>query len=656
MADNDNDEYNDHVLEQLEALETSLVRPRQTRLATRVLPELMLNKAMTLKQQLQASRDTTISVVIEAPSRAWVEPLATAAKRLGSWKFVLTCTEPEKARYRNELPSDQAIQTLAAGGRTLGISQAPHAYLPPALVASADLYLVIKNPDDELIRAAIKLVTGRQPRSMPEGIADGLDYADICAALRLGSSAKACVERLAAAAQAKTASDPNLADVPELEKLNGYGPAMSWAQGVVADLAAWRRGELDFSAIERSVVLASPPGMGKSTLIRSLAKTARIPLIATSMSEWFANGPGYLDSVIKQIDQTFAQAAAVAPSIVFIDECEGIPNRGNLDGDRSAAWWMPVVGHLLLKLDSAASGLSSKVIIVGATNHPEKLDPALVRPGRLSKIIHIEPPDAEALNGILHQHLGQDLAGEDLRHVAMLGVGSTGADVTGWIKGARSVARQENRPVTIQDLINQVAPPDTRSPALLRRIAVHEAAHAVVSHVLHEGSVTGVSIIARQGQNGGHTAMVFNEDAVLSREDIEKLATINLAGRCGEQSILGSISTGAGGGEKSDLATATYFLALIHTSFGMGGHLLHRAAPQNVSQLLSFDPVLAKTVEADLQRVYASSLQIVEANRLVVEAVAEALLQFRHLSGPQFAAIFRGISKTTRKIAGGRHG
>src|SRR5690606_24066849 len=111
------------------------------------------------------------------------------------------------------------------------------------------------------------------------------------------------------------------------------------------------------------------------------------------------------------------------------------------------------------------------------------------------------------------------------------------------------------------------------------------------------------------------------EDA-RARRDIEHLAMAHLAGRCGEEVLLNTVSSGAGGGDTSDLAQATYMLALVHTSLGLGDRLLHRSSPQEVKQLLTLDPALAKTVEADLQRLYADTLEIVRENTKLVEAVA----------------------------------
>jgi cell division protease FtsH len=652
----DNDDYDDITLDEMNAIDAEVLGDAPKRSATHTLPQLMIRMALTPPQIKKLQRDRTTCMVIEAPGAQWVTPLTLAAKGLGDWKFVHSAKELPRKTMNSEYPGDQATAALASGGRILGVSQNPAAYLPKAMTSSVDIVLKIDTPDNEIIRETIKLATGRTPRTMPPGIAAGLDYTEICAAIRVGSSAKACIERLVAASQSKSQVDPGLAEVPPFEALHGYGvEAMAWGTALISDLQAWREKRVNFADIERTVVFASPPGLGKTTLARSLAKSAGVPLIATSVSSWFANSPGYLDSIIKQIDQVFADAAAVAPAILFLDEIEGIPNRATLS-DRGD-WWLPVIGHILLKLDSSVSTVSSQLIIIGATNHPEKLDSALVRPGRMSKIIHIGKPDAKSLEGIIRQHLGTDLPAADLSLIAKLGVGASGAAVKAWVKSARGAARQQRRDMTMQDLFDQVAPPDSRPPAMVRRIAVHEAAHAVVSHRLNPGSVTSITTIGRNENAGGHTAMSITVDDVAVRRDIENAATISLAGRCGEQVLLQSISSGSGGGQGSDLARATTLIAGIHASFGMGDVLTHRATPETVMQLLTFDPVLARKVEDDLQRLAGIAGKIVEDNVFLVEAVAAALLKHRHLTGHQFLAICeRFDGKRTSKVIGVQHG
>ncbi len=139
-------------------------------------PDLMIRLALTPAEIKKLKRDRTTCMIIEAPSAEWVEPLAKAAKLLGDWQSVHSTKEPVRKSYRSVIPNDKAVHTLAAGGRTLGVSQNPFSYLPKAMTASADILLKIAAPDDEILREAIKLATGSTPHLIPQGISTGLDY------------------------------------------------------------------------------------------------------------------------------------------------------------------------------------------------------------------------------------------------------------------------------------------------------------------------------------------------------------------------------------------------------------------------------------------------------------------------------------------------
>lgn len=617
------------------------------------LPQVMLEQAMSARELAQFKQGEGITAVIEAPGADWVLPLLEAGKKVARWPLALSAVVPER-KAKDSIIRDQVVRTSGAGHRVLGVSQSPTSHLPAGMAASADMTVKVRLPDDLTIKRTIRAVTGRYPREMPADIAKGLDFAEICFAIRKGSKPSECVERLLAAGRARVKGDDQLAQVPELDHLHGYGEAMEWAQDLVADLDAWRRGELDFSAIQRTVILASEPGLGKTTFVRSLAKSARLPLVATSVSSWFLNSNGHLDGVIKQIDQLFSSAAAQSPCIVLLDECEGIPSRATL-GSRNADWWTPVIGHMLLTLDSATSGVTSRLIVIGATNHPEKLDAALVRQGRLSRIIEIGRPDEKALAGILRQHLGQDLPGADLATIGTLGIGASGADVTGWVKGARSRARQEGRALAFEDLLHQVAPPRPHSLEIEYRIAVHEAGHAVYMQVAGMLEIGGLSTIGRDG-SGGRTMVAMPTDLLLKPE-METMVSFVLAGRCAEEAILGSVSNGSGGSEESDLARATHMVSMAHASLGMGGQLLYRGGPEEVRRMLAMDFRLAQAIEAELQRLYAGAMAVILEYREAVEAVAAALVRERHIDGDRFREIFERHPPGSKTIeAGGSNG
>lgn len=190
-----------------------------------------------------------------------------------------------------------------------------------------------------------------------------------------------------------------------IEDLSGYGAARDWAIDLKTDLALWREGGLSWDEMSTKLLLSGPPGTGKTTYARALCNTLRIPLLATSVAHWLE--PGYLGDVLKRMSAAFELATARAPAILFIDEIDGIGSRQSSGGRSYDDYWVSVINRLLELLDGASK--TEGIVIVAATNLPEKIDPALLRSGRLETHVRVPLPDIDTLIEILAHHLGTDL-------------------------------------------------------------------------------------------------------------------------------------------------------------------------------------------------------------------------------------------------------
>jgi hypothetical protein len=186
-----------------------------------------------------------------------------------------------------------------------------------------------------------------------------------------------------------------------VETLSGYGKASEWALALKDDLLLWQAGFLDWPEMSTRLLLAGPPGTGKTTFARALGNSLQLPVFATSVGTWLE--PSYLGDVLARMSAAFSEAESNAPCILFVDELDGIGRRGGT-GSRNDEYWNSVVNRALELLDGAIR--TQGVIIVGATNHPEAIDPALLRSGRLETRVDIPLPDVDALVGILRHHLG----------------------------------------------------------------------------------------------------------------------------------------------------------------------------------------------------------------------------------------------------------
>ncbi|QIX24169.1 AAA family ATPase [Agrobacterium pusense] len=200
------------------------------------------------------------------------------------------------------------------------------------------------------------------------------------------------------------ASLPIAPPVLRVETLTGYGAAKDWALGLKVDLTDYLSGELAWSQMSTKLLLSGAPGTGKTTFARALCNTLQVPLVVTSVSTWLQGE--YLHDVLDRMANTFAEARRQAPSILFIDEIDGIGQRASASRPY-ADYWNACVNKLLELLDGAVK--TDGVIVVGATNRPAEIDEAIRRSGRLETHIEIPRPDIPTLAGILAHHLGSDV-------------------------------------------------------------------------------------------------------------------------------------------------------------------------------------------------------------------------------------------------------
>jgi ATP-dependent Zn protease len=193
--------------------------------------------------------------------------------------------------------------------------------------------------------------------------------------------------------------------------------------------------------------------------------------------EWQAFKEGHLGNVVSAIRKVFADARAKAPCILFIDEIDSLPARGTSTSHDE--WWRAVTNCVLEEFTADNEGV---VIVAACNSQPDRLDPALIRSGRLDRHIEIPLPDVRGLVGIFRSHLGQDLVGADLLPAALAVRGHTGADVERWVREARGKARRTAQPLTVNLLVETVREGTPALPDEVRRlVAYHEAAHAIAN-------------------------------------------------------------------------------------------------------------------------------------------------------------------------------
>jgi cell division protease FtsH len=443
-----------------------------------------------------------------------------------------------------ERGNDTVARDLHARAPIFGVAPDPRRHLPRDLLRAAEHHLSLNQLDASAIALVIEAVTGRSPSmTVDEQLVRAIDISDLALSVRSDRTADDCVKRLEKIVSTKSFFDHR---GPGLEELAGYGEAREWGLNLVADLREYRAGRLDWECIEKGLLLAGPPGVGKTQFARAVAKSANVPLVGTSVADW--NASAYLSGTLAAIKESFSHARQLAPCILFIDELDGISDRATLTSDYKE-YWTQIVNLLLEQL----AGVEDRpgVVVIGATNHPDHIDPAVRRAGRLDRTIEIGLPDAESRAAIFRFHLGGDvLPNVDLMPAALAAAGKTGADVEAWVRRAKSRARRARRDLLFDDLLHEIRSGRAGLPEDLRRsFSLHEAGHLVVGVALAVFEPEALTIL----DYGGVTRVELSRTNSQTEGGIENFITALLSGRAAEEIILGSsqATAGAGVGEQS---------------------------------------------------------------------------------------------------------
>lgn len=585
---------------------------------------------------------TALALVVLVPGSSWIAPVrALFLQRFGArWQTALEADTKTTPQRKAEQNTDVA-EYLTRGLPVIGVAAERDA-LPSALITAADLTIRIDTPSCVTIGRAIRMFTGRTaPTEINEKIAFGLEFHDLVAAFRANSSPAEIVERLQKASP--TARSAGTAErLPKLEDAVEYGAARTWGMALARDIADYRAARLDWQDVDRGAVLFSEPGLGKSMFARILAQACGVPLVAFSVADLFASSAGYLDSVIKASRAMFERAAALAPCVLFLDEIDALPNRATMS-PRRADWWTPIVNDFLLSLDNAVAGKRAGIVVIGATNNIRGVDVAVLRPGRLERVIEIKRPDHAGTLNILYHHLNGELADADLAAIARLMEGSTGAEIMMAVRGARRIARYAGRQLKRDDLLQSIAPIEVIPPDALNRICIHEAAHAVASLAVPSG-ILKRCIIGSAATSAGRTLIQMDTRDLLTRDSVERRAVVLLCGRAAERILIGNAGVGAGGNDESDLAQVTQIVATLHASSGLGDTLTYITSYKEALAAVRDDCELRSKVEMHLRALQGRAEEIVDRHRDAIIAVADQLRTRRQLSGEEIRRIFDATS------------
>ena len=401
--------------------------------------------------------------------------------------------------------------------------------------------------------------------------------------------------------------------------------------------------------IPRGVLLCGQPGTGKTLIAKAIAGEANVPFISMSGSEFIEMFAGLGASRVRKL---FEKAKKIAPCIIFIDEIDAIGSRRNTSGGAESEN-NQTLNQLLVEMDGFDT--EETIIVLAATNRPEMLDKALLRPGRFDRRITIGLPDMRGREAILKIHAKDKQFANDvnLKSIAEDTAGFTGADLANILNEAAIIATiNEHDAITnkdIEDAVKKVTVGLEKQSRVIsekdkRLTAYHEAGHAIVSSRLEtQKGVKEVSIIPR-GVAGGYTMYKSDEDKcyISKTEMLERMVAL-MGGRAAEKIVLNDISTGA----SNDIEVATNIAKDMITKYGMSETL----GPISINtdddpyelQLLGekFGDAIGAEVKILLDNAYSTAQKLIRENMDKLDKVAGALLEREVISAEEFQELIK---------------
>ncbi|MDX3965508.1 MAG: AAA family ATPase [Bradyrhizobium sp.] len=556
----------------------------------------------------------------------------------------LMLKEPPKGASKSAIEK-AAFGALALALPFVAISPMASTHLPAVLVAAASERIEFPALDAATIARTIRIVTGRQLRHEPEpDLVGRATPTDMAIAIRFDRTPAECMQELRRLVAARTLQ-PQGRDL-RLSELHGLGEARRWAEAAIADIKAWKAGTISWSAVGSAVALNGPPGCGKTTFAAAFAREAGLHLVSATLAQWQSSGDGHLGHLLRAMRKDFEEARAKAPSCMFIDEVDSFPVRGDLTHSHKD-YVIEVVNALLAEIDGTKG--REGVVVIGASNDIRRCDPALLRAGRLEKIVNIGLPDVDELERMFRVRLANNLADEDLKPLAESALGMVGADIERIVKDALGAARRDGgRAITLHDLLRAFGGDDDRSEEELWRTCAHEAAHILVD-VLHFGPENVRATTMAGGRRGGMSARSNISQFRGTPDHYRKRLQIVLAGREGEEMLLGSVSHGAGGMAGSDLEAATTIAAAMVGSLGLAGRsrLIYFGPKRSAGEFLHF-PEVREEVARQLESAAVASRAMLEENRDALEEAARQLQRDGRIDGDEVARIIEANRVPTR--------
>ncbi|MBT2684404.1 ATP-dependent zinc metalloprotease FtsH [Bacillus sp. ISL-37] len=419
--------------------------------------------------------------------------------------------------------------------------------------------------------------------------------------------------------------------------------------------------------IPKGILLVGPPGTGKTLLARAVAGEAGVPFFSISGSDFVEMFVGVGASRVRDLFET---AKKNAPCIIFIDEIDAVGRQrgAGLGGGHDER--EQTLNQLLVEMDGF--GANEGIIIVAATNRPDILDPALLRPGRFDRQITVDRPDVAGREAVLKVHARNKPLDEsvNLKSIASRTPGFSGADLENLLNEAALVAaRRDKKKIDMEDLDEAtdriIAGPAKKNRVISKKerniVAFHEAGHTVIGVVLDEAEMVHKVTIVPRGQAGGYAVMLPKEDRYfMTKPELLDKITGLLGGRVAEEIVFGEVSTGA----HNDFQRATGIARRMVTEFGMSDKLGPMQFGQAQGQVFlgrdlnneqNYSDKIAYEIDLEIQAIikesYARAKKLLTENRDKLDIIANTLLEVETLDAEQIKHLIDHGRLPDRKVS-----
>ena len=576
-------------------------------------------------------------------------------------------------------PSYSQLLREIEAGRISALELAPRQRLVTATLRGGDTVQVPVLPDNQLLlrtaeQARVPLTVRDERRD--DAMAALVGNVLLVVLLLLGLS---LLLRRSAQAANKTLGfgrsqarlQPEGAPTVRFEDVAGIGEAKEELQEVVTFLKTPERFTTVGAKIPKGVLLVGPPGTGKTLLAKAIAGEAGVPFFGLSGSDFVEMFVGVGAARVRDM---FQQAEAKAPCIIFIDELDALGKTRGTSVVGGHDEREQTLNALLVEMDGFGS--NSGVIVMAATNRPETLDPALLRPGRFDRHVLVDRPDVRGREEILRVHVADVKLNPsvNLEQVARITSGFCGADLANLVNEAALLAARNNKTsVGMEEFdegVERVTAGLEKKKRVIhedekRRVAYHEAAHALVAFSLpNTDPVHKVSIIPRGLAALGYTMQRPEDDRYLmTQSELESRIEVLLAGTIAEEMVYSDVSTGA----QNDLERASEIARAMVMDYGMSrlGRVTYRESPRSpflaaagadMPSARSHSEETAREIDEEVRRIIDRSIEqvrrILETRRDALEAVAKRLIESEVIDGSELRELVEAATDSPQLVPG----